>query len=722
MRRTASLLSLIGLIVLPAAARGQEAPARVTVRVQHEGAPVADALVHAGARARVTNGRGEVLLVLPPGPHRLMVAVIGFAPETLAVALRAGGDTTVTFALRESPAELEAVTIMATRGERRLEEEPTRVEVLSGEDVAEKTEMRPSDLRMLLSEMVGVRTQMTGPGLGGAVVRIQGLRGHYSLFLSDGLPLQGSQSGGLSILQLPPLDLLQVEVIKGAASALYGPSALGGVVDLISRRPADGREVVVNQSTRGGSDGFLWMSQRLDGGWGYTLIGDAHHQARRDVSGDGWADFAGFTRAGVRPRVYWSGAGGSTLMATVGAMVEGRDGGTVPGALAPDGQPFPEGLDTRRVDAGTNGRFVLGGGRALRLRASGMTQEHDRREGPARERDHQNLEFAEAAVSGGPGNLEWLVGSSWQREAYRARDVGGMDYTFTTPAGFVQLTATPRPWVTATASGRCDAHNVYGTICSPRLSTLFRLAAAWSLRASVGTGFFAPTPFVEETQAIGLTHLAPPAGLVAERARNGSLDLTAALGPLEVSATLYASRISHAVALRPIPGDTTGGVELVNAAGPSRAFGAETFAVYEREPFVATLHYAYLRATEVDATSGARRDVPLDPRHEVFLDLAYEAIARGTWIALEADWTGRQAVADDPYRGRSRPYLVAGLLVSQRVGRTTVFANVENILDVRQTDTDPLLLPAPGPGGRWTTAQWGPLEGRVFNGGVRLTF
>ena len=53
----------------------------------------------------------------------------------------------------------------------------------------------------------------------------------------DGLPLFGQQVGGLGLLQIPPMDLGQVEVIKGAASALYGAGAMGGVVNLMSRRP-----------------------------------------------------------------------------------------------------------------------------------------------------------------------------------------------------------------------------------------------------------------------------------------------------------------------------------------------------------------------------------------------------------------------------------------------------------------------------------------------------
>ena len=68
--------------------------------------------------------------------------------------------------------------------------------------------------------------QTTSPSLGAASVRVQGMLGRYTSFLSDGLPLFGQQGAGLGLLQIPPIDLGQVEVIKGNASALYGSAAL----------------------------------------------------------------------------------------------------------------------------------------------------------------------------------------------------------------------------------------------------------------------------------------------------------------------------------------------------------------------------------------------------------------------------------------------------------------------------------------------------------------
>src|SRR5205085_9422916 len=126
--------------------------------------------------------------------------------------------------------------------------------------IEEKMMMTPGDITMMLNEMGGLRVQTTSPGLGAASVRIQGMKGRYTRFLSDGLPLFGQQGGGLGLLQIPPMDLGQVEVIKGAASALYGAGAMGGVVNLISRRPQSEPiyDFLVNRSTLGATDATVF--------------------------------------------------------------------------------------------------------------------------------------------------------------------------------------------------------------------------------------------------------------------------------------------------------------------------------------------------------------------------------------------------------------------------------------------------------------------------------
>ena len=90
---------------------------------------------------------------------------------------------------------------------------------------------------------------------------------------------------------------------------------------------------------------------------------------------------------------------------------------------------------------------------------------------------------------------------------------------------------------------------------------------------------------------------------------------------------------------------------------------------------------------------------------------------------VEAYYTGRQALEDNPVsRRRAARYVLFGGLVERRFGRVRLFLNVENLADVRQTKDDPLVLPPRRPDGRWTVDAWAPLDGRVLNGGVRVTF
>src|SRR5919108_314503 len=153
--------------------------------------------------------------------------------------------------IQEPPEIKETVVVTATRSDRRIQDEPLRVEVIDREEIEEKALMTPGSVAMLLGETTGLRVQVTGPSIGAANVRIQGLRGRYAQVLADGLPLYGASGDSFSLLQVPPLDLGQVEIIKGAASALYGSAALGGVINLVSRRPvAREREVLVNATSR----------------------------------------------------------------------------------------------------------------------------------------------------------------------------------------------------------------------------------------------------------------------------------------------------------------------------------------------------------------------------------------------------------------------------------------------------------------------------------------
>ena len=630
-----------------------------------------------------------------------------------------GDDHAQAEARDEHGEENHEIIVQGTRSGRRVQDEPIRVEVIAGEEIEEKAIMRPGNIAMLVNETGGVRVQVTSPALGAANIRIQGLEGRYTQLLADNLPLYGGQASSLGLLQIPPTDLGQVEVIKGSASALYGASALGGVINLISKRPRDGfeAEVLGNVTTRGGQDLTAYAAAPLNETTGLSLTAGAHRQSGQDLDGDGWYDMAAYDRLTARPRFQWDGDGGSSVYLTMGAMTEDRVGGTLPGRTVPDGTAYPQTQDTDRFDAGLVAETPLSDSATLNLRASAMRQDHLHRYGAVVEDDHQTSLFGEASVSGSSGATSWVGGIAFQSDGFRSETFPAFDYTYDVPGVFAQLEQEATLDLTLAASARVDFHDEFGTQFSPRLSALYR-PGNWTIRGSFGGGFFAPTPFVDAIAAAGLSRLEPLRDLEAETAQTASLDLGYADGPWEANLTLFGADIENATRLREIATDR---VELVNIHGTTRVRGTEILLRFKQDGFTVTGSYVFVDATEPEPSGNGRREVPLTPKHTAGLVGMWEEHGKGR-IGIEAYYTGEQSLEDNPYRTRSRPYLHLGVLGEITIGKISLFANAENLLDVRQTKYDPLLPPQRAASGQWTVDAWAPLEGFILNGGIRLRF
>jgi iron complex outermembrane receptor protein len=91
--------------------------------------------------------------------------------------------------LKSTAEEMEEIIITSTRGTRTISNIPTRVEFIAGEELEEKANMKPGDIRMMLNESTGIQTQQTSATSGNSSIRIQGLDGRYTQILKDGFPL-----------------------------------------------------------------------------------------------------------------------------------------------------------------------------------------------------------------------------------------------------------------------------------------------------------------------------------------------------------------------------------------------------------------------------------------------------------------------------------------------------------------------------------------------------
>lgn len=608
------------------------------------------------------------------------------------------------------PQHEETVVVEATRTNKRLEDVPVRVEVLEREEIEEKMLMTPGDIVMMLNEMGGLRVQATSPSLGAATVRVHGLPGRYTQFLVDGLPLFGQQPAGIGLLQTPPMDIGRVEVIKGVASALYGSSALAGVVNLVSRRPGSEHEaeVLLNQTSRNGTDGLLFVSGPLSPRFGYSFVGGAHRQSMQQVDDDGWSDLPQFSRVTARPRLFWAGDTGASWMLTGGLVYEERDGG----GLTPLATFYREALDTTRVDGGFSGRWPAGSA-IITARGSVSRAGHRHQFGEIVEDDVHRTAFAEAAIVGGAGRHAWAAGAAWQSDAYDAA-VEGASYAHHSPAVFGQHDFMISPRAIISTSARVERLGPHGVAVSPRFSALYR-PGAWTLRASAGAGRAAPTPLTEDTEAIGLARITIGDPLEPERGVSGTIDIVRSFEHVSIGVTGFAARVRDPLTLQV----DNGGLHLRNADGAIRTRGIEVLGRFSRGPFALTMSHVELDATE--APDGARVRIPLQPRRSSGLVGMWEEEDRGR-IGVEVYYTGRQRLDDDPFRAESPAYVITGALIEWHVGQARLFLNAENLGDTRLTEYSPFIRPQRAADGRWTIDAWAPLDGRTFNGGLRFHF
>ena len=689
----------------------------VQVTVEESMGMVSGLLVRSAGRSARTDSTGNARLVLPAGSQVLAITQIGYKPTEVPVTVVADSVVTVKVTVEMAEMVMEEVRVSATRTERLAGETPIRVEIVDEMEVDENTLMAPSGITMLLNETPGLRVQAASPTLGTGSVRILGLPGQYTVMLADGLPLYGGGASALGPLDISPVDLQRVEIIKGAASSLYGGQALGGVINLVSKPPTGKSEVLLNRRTMGVTDAATWMSRRINPVTGVSLLASGTTQSDADVDRDGWADQAQARRWGVRPRLTAVDARGRTLFVTAGYGYDRRDGGTLGGAATPGGTAFREGLTSRRADVGATSVIPLRGSGNVALRLALSTTQRRRRFGPGPVEDEgTETGFVEITRSIAGARSTTVLGSALQLDAFDNSLNARYDHRWFTPSLFV-TTDRPIGPLTLSVSARGDAHPEAGFQLTERVAALARPAEGWSVRASVGTGFAPPTAITEETEAIGLRSIRSGVELRRERSFGSMLDVNGELAGAELLLTGYASIITGAIQLSDA-GDGSGETVLRNAGGRTRIGGVEGAAIWRFDggKFLAT--YGYIRGTRPDAASGSREPIPLLPRHRIGGDLMFEREGKYR-TGIEGIWYGVQELDDNPFRSRSKPYLYVMAIGMRQFGRLEAVANFENLLNVRQSDTHPLVRPTPGMGGRWTTEVWAPLEGFMANVAIR---
>jgi iron complex outermembrane receptor protein len=735
--------ALFGLLAASAPAAAQHT---LTVRVtdEHSGTPLPGAsVVLDGTDVGTATGADGLatLAGVPTGEQSLVVSFVGYEPARLTLMFpRPEPDLPVEVALEEEHDELGEVVVGATRTSRTIAEIPTRVETIAGEEIDEKISMEPANISMLLNESPGIVVQQTSAVSGNASIRIQGLDGRYTQLLKDGFPLYGGFSGGLSLLQVPPLDLRQVEIIKGPASTLYGGDAIAGLVNLVSKTPSAEaeRSLLLNATSAGGFDAGAFLTDRSER-FGYTLLASGNLQQAYDGDDDAFTNIPRTRRATAAPRLYYYPSSATTLWVGVTGTVEEREGGDV---AVIDGDDvaeaaFVERSESRRLTSQARLDHTLSEQATLTLKQSTSLFDRSVALPGYRFEGTQTATYAEASGLFRLGAHDLVAGLDLRTDAFdqdptdNAEPGAELDYGFVTAGAFVQDTWDVASQLAVELGLRGDYHDEYGLFALPRASALYRVTEHVSARLTGGLGYKAPTVFLEPSEERAFAGVLPLGDDVdAETSYGGTFDVNVEAVlfdrvALSLNQALYLTRLDDA--LVPVvtaqPGESADGLlRYRNATGPVRTQGLETNARFSLGDFKLFLGYVYLDATTTDPggvrgdAGGERTRLALTPEHKTYSVLVWEQHGRGR-IGLEAYYTGPQRLSDGD---RVPGYWVTGVMAEWRVGPARLFLNFENFLDTQQTNYDPIVL---GPRATPTFAEvWAPTDGFVVNGGVKYAF
>lgn len=650
---------------------------------------------------------------IPDGKQVFSFRYAGYEEHTETLTFPGGNDT-LTVLLEAGGEELEEVVISSTRSTRSIQNIPTRVEFIGGEELEEKGNMKPGDIRMMLNESTGIQTQQVSATSANSSIRIQGLDGRYTQILKDGFPLYAGFSGGLGLLQTPPLDLKQVEVIKGASSTLYGGGAIAGLVNLISKVPTEERELrfLINGTSAGGLDINGFYGRKFEKA-GLTVFASRNSNKPYDPSSTGFTAIPKTERYVFNPKLFIYFSPKTTMSLGANMIFEDRTGGDIQyikGRGDSTHSYFEKNKSTRfstqfSIEHQFTGNSILSIKNAVNNFNRTITIPDYVFDG------RQWSTYSEIAYSNNHERTDWVAGLNLYTDnfkEYPKDEFPERNYAQHTFGGFIQNTWKAANWLQTEAGLRGDYIADYGFVFLPRVSALFKISPRLTSRLGGGFGYKTPTIFTEETERIQFRSVLPVSTDVnkLEKSYGANFDVnyrTSLFDEVSISINqlFFYTRINNPLLMERA---SAGRYRLINADGYVDTKGWETNIKLGYGDFKLFIGYTYTDA----------QPNPLTARHRLNNVLMYEI--EDKWkIGLEAYYYSRQFLNDGT---TGKPYWTCGFMAERIWEWFSLFVNFENFTDTRQTRFDSIYT------GTITHPTfrdiYAPLDGFIVNGGIKL--
>ena len=623
--------------------------------------------------------------------------------------------------------ELEEVRVQSTRTSRTIRNTPTRIETIDTEELDEKSNMRPSNVSMVLHESTGLQVQQTSATSGNASIRVQGLDGRYTQLLKDGYPNFGNFASGLSILEIPPLDLKQVEVIKGPASTLFGGGAIAGVVNFISKTPKEKGEFnfIVNQSNIGQSNIGGYASQRK-GKFGYTILGLLNLQKSYDVDNDDFSEIPKSNNFTINPRIFYYPNETTTFMLgnsfTKGTM-KGGDMNVIAGNADSFHKYFEQNETIRNT---TTFEFdkKLTETNSFKLKQSWSIFD--------RKINIPNYEFAgfntniftDASYLFIIKKHTIITGLNFQYDDFKQKSVATFDAKTNTFGAYIQQTWDVSDNIKLENGLRIDnvtySNSNFSknqTFFLPKVSALFKFNNKWSSRIGGGLGYKIPTIFTEQTETNQYQNVLSLNNVEAEKSIGGTTDVNFKTNlsddfVFSINQMFFLTQINKPLILENSGTNTF----FINADKPviSRGFETNLKFIY-KEDLKFFVGYTFTDAKAKYLTTN--QFLPLLPKNKLNMALIFEK-ENNFKLGLEGFFTDQQFL----YNGKQTPtFWEFGFMAEKTLWKNySFFINFENFTDTRQSNYKPVVN---GSHSNPTFDDiWTHTEGATINGGIKLKF
>ncbi len=683
--------------------------------------------INNGATADL-NGLVEIKNI-PNGQHAVHFSFIGYESLIDTFDFPILIQEPLTIFLHSTTGELEEVIVEGTRSNRSIDNVPTRVEVLT-EEIDEASTMDPSKVAHLLTHSTGIQVQQTSATNNTANVRIQGLDGRYTQILKDGFPIYGGFSGNLSIMQIPPLDLRQVEYIKGSASTLYGGGSISGLINLISKEPTIEENLIhINASHIGAFDVNAFTAKRF-GKIGYTLLAQRNFHRYFDADKDGFTDLPQLTKYNFNPKVFFYFTDKTKMYMGATFTNEIREGGDAKllNHQYPDSLHFyKETNDINRITTQVKLDHNLNSNNSITLRNSfnhfhrGLALTSSSLSGEYRFAGDQLSSFSELSFTSKNEKSVIITGLNFYSDLFEETPLHSSilrNEEFQTVGGFLQYTRDLGKIISFEAGLRGDYVKNDRAYVLPRLFTLFKWTPRLTTRIGGGMGYRNPTIFNQESELLGYKNVMPidKNKVTAEESYGGSADLSfkSAIGEkcfININQMVFYTYLKSPLVLADT-GILSGIYHFMNANGQTQSSGLETFFKFGFYDFVLFVGYTYTNAT--NTFNRKTQEFTLTPKHSLKGDLLYAL--PGKWrIGVDYEYKSGQLLSSGR---RTIAYWTFGAVVERTIKNFILFGNVENFTNVRQTKYESMIS-APYNTPQFTEV-WAPLDGFVFNAGIKI--